>query len=101
MVGVWLACKPTYFYLKYLCYQQNESVRRIRSDWPKSHRRNGTRDEHKHLDRIYEKQICSYGTFDFFAVLLKMQFSVRTVFQGERVLNIFNMVISGIKTPNV
>ena len=21
--------------------------------------RNGTRDEHKHLDRVYEKQICS------------------------------------------
>ena len=25
--------------------------------WPKSHRRNGTRDEQKHLDRLYEKQI--------------------------------------------
>ena len=23
-------------------------------------RRNGTRDEHKYLDQIYEKQICSY-----------------------------------------
>ena len=31
-------------------------------DWPKSHRRrNGTRDEHKHLDQIYEKQMCSYS----------------------------------------
>ena len=34
-------------------------------------------------------------TFNFFTVLLK---SARTVFQSERVLNIFNMVISGIKT---
>ena len=37
-------------------------------------------------------------TFNFFTVLLKMHFSVRTVFQSERVLNIFNMVISGMKT---
>ena len=27
---------------------------------PKSHWRNGTRDEHKHLDQIFEKKICSY-----------------------------------------
>ena len=65
-----------------ICYRRNGSSRRIRFAWPKSHRRNGTRDEHKHLDWIYEKQICS------FFLLLKMHFSVRTVFQSERVLNI-------------
>ena len=30
------------------------------------------------------------GTFNFFTVLLKMHFSVRTVLQSGRVLNIFN-----------
>ena len=38
------------------------------------------------------------ATFDFFTVILKMYFSVRTVLQSERVLNIFNLVISGMKT---
>ena len=64
------------------------------------YRRNGSLDEHKHLDRIYEKQICSYflkEPFYFFTVLLKMHFSVRTEFQSERILNMFNMVISGMK----
>ena len=46
--------------LFYVCYRRNGSVRRIRFAGPKSHWRNGTRDEHKHLDRIYKKQICSY-----------------------------------------
>ena len=32
----------------------------IRSAWPKSYRGSITRDEYKHFDRIYEKQICSY-----------------------------------------
>ena len=38
------------------------------------------------------------GTFNFFIILLKMHISVMPVFQSERVLNIFNMVISGMKT---
>ena len=37
------------------------------------------------------------GTFNFFTVLIKMPFNVRTVFQSERVLKIFNVVISGMK----
>ena len=32
------------------------------------------------------------------SVLLKMHFSVRTVFLSECILNIFNIVISGMKT---
>ena len=42
---------------------------------PKFHRRNGSWDKHKHLDRIYEKP----------------------VFQGERMLDSYKMVISGMK----
>ena len=38
------------------------------------------------------------GTFNFFTDLLKMDFSVRTVFQSKRVLNIFNMLLSAMKT---
>ena len=34
-------------------------AKRIRLAQISLHRRNGTGDEHKHLDRIYEKQICS------------------------------------------
>ena len=58
-----------------ICYWRNGSVRRIRFAWPKSHRQNGT-------------------VYSFFNAL----FSVRTVFQSECVLNIFNMVISGMNT---
>ena len=61
----------------YVYYRRNGSVRRIRFDWPKSHLQNGTRDEHKHFDRIYEKQISS----------LLVSLSVRTVLQSECVLN--------------
>ena len=43
-----------------ICYRRNGYFSRICSGWPKSHRRNGTRDEHKHLDQIYERQICTY-----------------------------------------
>ena len=32
----------------------------LRLAHPKSNRRNGTRDEHKHLYQVYEKQISSY-----------------------------------------
>ena len=55
----------------------------------------------KNLDRIYEKQICSHFLNNHlisFTVLLKMHFSVRTLFQNERLLNISNMVFSGMKT---
>ena len=75
-----------------ICYRRNGSVRRIRSAWLKPHRRYGTRDEHKHLDQIYEKEkyvrISLKGTLNFFTVLLKMHFSVRTMFQSERALNL-------------
>ena len=47
-----------------ICYRRNGSIRRIRgSVSPPGQispaRWNGTRDEHKHLDRVYAKQICS------------------------------------------
>ena len=78
------------------------SARRIRSVWPKNHRRNGTRDEHKHLDKIHEQQICPLFLMEHLISLQfkkkKIHFSVRTVFQSECVLNTFNMVISGMKT---
>ena len=49
------------------CISQN------RFGWPKSHRRQGSRDEHQHLDRIHEMKyfIFIIGTFDFFKVFLK------------------------------
>ena len=37
-------------------------------------------------------------TFNFLTVLLKMHFSVRNLFQNERVLNSIYMVISEMKT---
>ena len=57
------------------CISQN------RFGWPKSHRRQGSRDEHQHLDRIHEmKYFCIFiiGTFDFFIkqFLLRMRFIV-------------------------
>ena len=56
-----------------------------------SYRQNGTRDEHKHLNRKYEKQICSYFLNKH---LISLQlFSKYTLVSGL-VLNIFNMVIS-------
>ena len=55
-------------------------------------------------DRIYVKQICLYFLKEHLISLQFMHFSVRTVFQSERLLNSFNMAISGMKkhfTPNV
>ena len=43
--------------LGHISYSRNGYFSRICSAWPKSHRRNGTRDEHKHLDQ-YMKSKC-------------------------------------------
>ena len=45
--------------LKYICYRHcNWYSGQNRAGWSKFP--NGFRDEHKYLDRIYKKQICSY-----------------------------------------
>ena len=46
----------------------------ISVNWPKSYMRNGTRDEHKHLDRKYEQQICLYFLKKHLISLGKPQF---------------------------
>ena len=120
----WCLSKSVFFSFQFVCWSLLVSktyiclpAKRIRQanlfrltqiirliiSFPKSHRRNGTRDEHKHLDWICEKQICSYFLKEHL-ISFKIALCVKTVFQSERVLNIFYMVISGIKhnfTPNV
>ena len=60
---------------------------------PKSQRRNGTRDEHKHLDRIHRSK---YVHISLKQHLISIQsFKNALFFQSERVLNIFNMVFQG------
>ena len=66
--------------------------------WPNYHRRNGSMDEHKHLDHIYEKQKC----WDFFQEHLfslqsskKMHISVMPVFHSGRVQDSFKLIIHG------
>ena len=60
LVYLSISLRATHMHRIHIYYRRNGSDRRIRSVWPKSHRRNGTRDEHKQLDQIHEKQICSY-----------------------------------------
>ena len=74
----------------YKCFHRNGYFSRIRSGWPKYHWGNGYRDDQKHLDRIYEKQICLYFLQEhliFFSS--KMYSSARPVFQGEHELDSF------------
>ena len=47
---------------------------------------------------IWKANMLVFPYFNFLTVIIKIQFSVRTVFQSERVLNICNVVISGMKT---
>ena len=68
---------------------------------------NGSRDEHKHLDRLYEKLTCLYFHYKHIISLQLFKYALlsdRPMFLGERVLDTFNMVISGMKTnftPNI
>ena len=76
----------------YRCYRRNGSVRRIRSAWPKSQGEMEPGMDTTFRPNIWKTNMFVFP-FNFFAVLLKMHFSDRTVFQSERVLNIFDMVM--------
>ena len=65
-----------------------------------ANRRNGSRDEHKHLDRIYEKAnmlVLPLGILIYLYIFFLNHFSFRHLFYGERLLDTFNMIDNLIK----
>ena len=49
-----------------------------------THQSNGYRDGHKHLNRIYEKQIFSYFHYEHLIALQLFSFSVNVNFLGMK-----------------